>query len=95
MPEKRFYIPRGMPISETAIEPGFFRDLYIALGTPISENNWSVRIYIKPFIRWIWFGGLLMAFGAFVSAIGGFKRAKQNALNKNVVPKYILNKENI
>ncbi len=64
-PEKRLYMPREMPISETAIDPGFFRDLYVALGEPLANNTWSVRIYIKPFVRWIWFGALLMAVGGF------------------------------
>lgn len=68
-PEKRFYIPREMPVSETAIDPGFFRDLYVALGDPLNKERWSVRIYIKPFVRWIWFGAIFMATGAFCALI--------------------------
>jgi cytochrome c-type biogenesis protein CcmF len=67
-PEKRFFIPRQMPMSETALDAGFFRDLYVAMGEPLRENEWSIRIYIKPFVRWIWMGGLLMALGACVGA---------------------------
>lgn len=67
-PEKRFFIPRQMPMSETALDAGFLRDLYIALGEPLRDDAWSVRIYIKPFVRWIWLGGILMALGAAIGA---------------------------
>ena len=56
-----------MIITNVAIDPGIFRDLYIALGEPLDDNAWSVRIYYKPFIRWIWFGGLLMMLGGLIS----------------------------
>jgi cytochrome c-type biogenesis protein CcmF len=70
-PEKRLYKPREMPISETAIFPGLFRDLYVALGEPLGEETWSVRIYVKPFVRWIWLGALLMALGGCCSIAKG------------------------
>ena len=41
------------------------RDLYVALGEPIDDQGgWALRLYVKPFIRWIWFGALMMALGA-------------------------------
>ncbi len=45
-----------------------FSDLYVALGEPLDNGAWSVRIYVKPFVRWIWLGGLCMMFGGFVAA---------------------------
>lgn len=72
--EKRFYDVSRMAMTEAAILPGVFRDLYIALGEPLPQGAWSVRIYYKPFIRWIWFGGGLMALGALVSLIMRKKR---------------------
>ncbi len=64
-PEKRQYNVSGMPLTEAAIDTGFFRDLYVSLGEPIpnSDGAWAVRVYIKPFIDWIWFGCFLMAMG--------------------------------
>jgi cytochrome c-type biogenesis protein CcmF len=59
-PEKRIYTVREMVMTKVDIHPGIFRDLYIALGEPLNENDWSVRIYYKPFMRWIWFGGVIM-----------------------------------
>ena len=62
-PEKRFYSARGDVMTETAIDNGLFRDLYVSLGEPIGASAWSVRVYYKPFVGWIWGGALLMALG--------------------------------
>lgn len=62
-PEKRIYQVRDMVMTKVDINAGIFRDLYIALGEPFNQNEWSVRIYYKPFMRWIWAGGLLMMMG--------------------------------
>jgi len=67
-PQKRTYRVRSMPMTEAAIDPNFFRDLYVAMGEPLDGGAWSVRIYYKPFIRWIWLGALLMALGGLMSA---------------------------
>ncbi len=68
-PEKRNY-KTGMPMTEAGINAGLFRDLFVALGEPLgSDGAWSVRIYYKPFIRWIWLGGLFMTFGGFLAAM--------------------------
>jgi cytochrome c-type biogenesis protein CcmF len=62
-PEKRSYTASQNVMTETAIDTGFFRDLYISLGEPVSGGAWSVRIHYKPFVDWIWGGALLMAMG--------------------------------
>jgi len=62
-PEKRSYVATGNVMTETAIDTGLFRDLYISLGEPVSGGAWSVRVYYKPFVDWIWGGALLMAMG--------------------------------
>ena len=43
------------------------RDLYVALGEPVGEKAWAVRVNVKPFVRWIWLGGLLIALGSFLT----------------------------
>lgn len=68
-PEKRIYTVREMVMTKVDIHPGIFRDLYIALGEPLDEANWSVRIYYKPFVRWIWFGGLIMMVGGLLAML--------------------------
>jgi len=67
-PQKRVYLVQQNPMTEAAIDPGLTRDLYVALGDPLDGGAWSVRIYHKPFVRWIWLGALIMAFGGILSA---------------------------
>lgn len=52
-----------MSMTEAAIDWGFRRDLYVALGEQLQDGAWALRLYYKPFIRWIWFGGIFMALG--------------------------------
>ncbi|MFD0966890.1 heme lyase CcmF/NrfE family subunit [Seminibacterium arietis] len=61
--EKRFYKVSKMSMTEAAIDWGFSRDLYVALGESLSSGAWALRLYYKPFIRWIWLGGLFMSLG--------------------------------
>lgn len=67
-PEKRFYKARGNMMTEADIDPGFTRDLYVALGEPLEGGAWAVRIQHKPFVRWLWLGGLLMTLGGLLAA---------------------------
>jgi cytochrome c-type biogenesis protein CcmF len=62
-PEKRLYNIGQMAMTESAIDVTPFRDIYIALGEPLSQNSWSVRLYYKPLIRWIWAGGFMILAG--------------------------------
>jgi len=62
-PEKRNYTASGNVMTETAIDSGILRHLYISLGEPVSAGAWSVRVYYKPFVGWIWGGAILMAIG--------------------------------
>ena len=65
-PEKRAYVTTGQTMTEAAINPGLTRDLYLSLGEPVegaTDGAWGVRIYVKPFVDWIWFGCILMAMG--------------------------------
>jgi cytochrome c-type biogenesis protein CcmF len=68
-PEKRTYLVQTNPMTEAAIDAGLTRDLFIALGEPLDDQGaWAVRIYYKPFIRWIWLGAIIMALGGLVAA---------------------------
>jgi cytochrome c-type biogenesis protein CcmF len=67
-PEKRFYASGGQPMTEAGIDSGITRDLYASLGESLGNGgDWSVRLYHKPFVRWIWLGGLLMAGGGLIA----------------------------
>lgn len=62
-PEKRIYNVGKMVMTDAAIDVNPFRDLYIALGEPLPGEAWAVRVYFKPFIRWIWGGGFVIFLG--------------------------------
>ena len=66
-PEKRFYPVQGSMMTEAAIHAGAAKDLYVSLGEPLENGAWSVRIYIKPFVQWIWGGCILMALGGILA----------------------------
>ena len=66
-PEKRIYNAQQMPMTEAAIATGLFGDLYVSLGEPVSDGAWSVRVYRKPFVTWIWGGCIIMALGGFLA----------------------------
>ncbi|MBI5449757.1 MAG: heme lyase CcmF/NrfE family subunit [Gammaproteobacteria bacterium] len=66
-PEKRVYNVQTMPMTEAGIDTGLVRDLYVSLGEPVSGGAWSVRIYYKPFVTWIWGGCALMALGGLLA----------------------------
>jgi len=68
-PEKRMYLAQRMPMTEAAIDAGFTRDLYVALGESVGVDEWTVRVYYKPFVDWIWGGCLFMALGGFFAVI--------------------------
>ena len=78
-PEKRTYVVSMMPMTEAAIDASLMRDVYVALGEPIAEdsNQWAVRIYVKPLIRWIWLGALIMALGGLLSMLDKRYRIKK------------------
>ena len=66
--QKRLYTVRNMPMTEAGIDAGFTRDIYVSLGEPLDDNAWSLRLYHKPFVRWIWLGAIFMAFGGLLAA---------------------------
>lgn len=68
-PEKRIYTVRDMVMTKVDIDASIFRDLYVALGEPLDNQYWSVRFYYKPFVRWIWFGGIIMMLGGIIAII--------------------------
>ena len=68
-PEKRIYRSQpNNPMTESAIDIAWHRDLYASLGEPLGQEAWSLRLYVKPFIRWIWLGAIFMALGGILAA---------------------------
>ena len=78
-PEKRNYASGGQVMTEAAIDAGAVRDLYVALGEPLGNGSWAVRVHVKPFVRWIWSGAVLMALGGLVTATDRRFRRREEA----------------
>ena len=84
-PEKRSYTS-GSTMTETAIDNGLFRHLYISLGDQITAGAWAVRVYYKPFVGWIWYGAVLMALGGGLALSDRrYALARQKELKKKPV----------
>ncbi len=83
LPQKRHYPVRGMVMTQAAINPRFTRDLYVALGEPLGGQAWAVRVHYKPFVRWIWLGAILMAFGGVIAAVDKrYRRLAERAVER-------------
>ncbi len=84
-PEKRLYNASGQVMTEAAMDDGFLRDLYVALGEPVDTNAWAVRVHYKPFVRWIWFGGMFIALGGLVTVFDRRYRAARRRAEKPAI----------
>lgn len=87
-PEKRHYVVTQMPMTEASIQYNPLRDVYMALGEPIIEgkqtefttDKWAVRIYVKPMVRWVWWGSFVLVLGGVLSVLD--KRYRKAGRNK-------------
>jgi cytochrome c-type biogenesis protein CcmF len=85
-PERRVYTVTRTPLTETAIDRGFTRDLYVALGEPVSATAWGMRVYYKPMVGWIWGGCLLMALGGMLAVLDRRYRAARKTAAERTPP---------
>ncbi|MDP5117133.1 MAG: heme lyase CcmF/NrfE family subunit [Burkholderiaceae bacterium] len=83
-PQKRRYFSTAMPMTEAAIDTGPLRDLYVSLGDPVAGDtpSWSMRVYYKPFVPWLWAGVLFMVFGGVLAALD--RRYRRNTNQQSV-----------
>ncbi len=74
--QKRYYPVVGTSMTEAGIDGNLFRDLYISLGEVLDGNDWSVRLYYRPFVRWLWLGAIMMTLGGLLAACDRRYRVK-------------------
>ena len=84
-PEKRHFWVQQTDNSHAAISVGWSRDLFVAMGNPLGEGAWSMRIQYKPLVRYIWLGALVMAFGGFIAATDRRYRVRVPAASQGAV----------
>ena len=98
-PQKRNYVVSMMPMTEVGLRASLFNELYVALGEPIikdgkmDNNTWAVRVHVKPMVRWLWLGSIVMALGGVVAMLDKRYRMKKvnpklAKTNKNADGKY-------
>jgi cytochrome c-type biogenesis protein CcmF len=83
LPEKRIYRVQSNPMTEAAIRTRLQGDLYVSLGEQLEGGAWTVRVYIKPFVDWIWGGCVLMALGGLLAASDRRYRARAAAASRS------------
>ena len=79
--EQRVYRSHQQTLSRPGITFNAFRDLYLALGTPFPDGGWSLRLYYKPAVRWIWVGGFMIVMGGLLSLLSHFKKRGNHHAN--------------
>ncbi len=82
-PERREYRVQTMGMTEAAIDPGLFRDVYVALGDPLGNGAWAVRVHIKPFVRWIWLGAIFMGIGGLLAILDKRYRRRKSKVKES------------
>ena len=91
-PERRSYRVQTMGMTEAGIDPGLFRDVYVALGDPLPGGAWAIRVHYKPFVRWIWLGAIFMSAGGILSMLDKrYRRRKPVVVNSPVVADSLTN----
>ncbi|MBW7984974.1 heme lyase CcmF/NrfE family subunit [Enterobacillus tribolii] len=83
--EKRYYTTARSMMTEAAIDGGLTRDLYAALGEELNDGAWAVRLYYKPFVRWIWYGGVFMAIGGILCILDPRYRTRRQQEKKEEI----------
>jgi len=80
-PQKRRYLASGSVMTEASIDPGLFRDLYVAMGEPVgTDGAWAIRLHYKPMVRWMWLGAIFMGMGGMATAFDRrYRRQRRTA----------------
>ena len=66
-PQKRQYLVSGRETTEAAIRTRPLGDLFAVLGDAQGDGSFTVRLYFKPLVAWIWSGAILMAIAGLIS----------------------------
>jgi cytochrome c-type biogenesis protein CcmF len=69
-PQARSFWTPPQETSEVALLTRWNGQLYMAIGGEAEGNRWQLRLWWKPFVTWIWYGGVLIALGGLLALIG-------------------------
>ncbi len=82
-PQSRFFTSPPTTTTESAMLTRWNGQLYVVLGEQLEDGRWQMRIWWKPFVTLIWFGGLLIALGGVLTLIGRERRGWALKLRKS------------
>ena len=86
-PEKRHYNAGGQVMTEAAIDPSLTRDIYVSLGEPLAGGAWALSLQVKPFVRCIWLGAIMVGIGGLLAATDRrYRRRKKSQTKPAVAP---------
>ena len=82
IPQQRTFSDPPTTTSESAILTAWNGQLYTVLGQAGADGRWQLRLWWKPFVTLIWFGGALIALGGLLSLIGRWRRERRTAVRE-------------
>ena len=82
LPERRNYWVQQQSLAEAALGVGWRRDLLATLGEEVGEGAWSVRVQVRPLMRYVWLGSALMAFGGLLATLDRRYRRRKEAADE-------------
>ena len=69
-PQARNFWSPAQATSESALLTRWDGQLYAVIGNHTPDGRWQVRVWWKPFVTFIWYGGLLIALGGVLAIVG-------------------------
>ena len=69
-PQARNFWSPAQATSESALLTRWDGQLYAVIGNQAADGRWQIRMWWKPFVTFIWYGGLLIALGGVLAIIG-------------------------
>jgi len=69
-PQSRTFWAPPQTTSESALLTRWNGQLYAVIGEETQDGRWQLRLWWKPFVTFIWFGGVLIGLGGLLALIG-------------------------
>ena len=69
-PQARNFWAPPQQTTESALLTKWDGQLYAVIGNQNEDGRWQLRLWWKPFVTFIWYGGLLVALGGVLAIIG-------------------------
>lgn len=69
-PQSRNFWAPAQQTTESVLVTRWNGQLYAVIGTQAPDGRWQVRLWWKPLVTLIWFGGLLVSLGGILALVG-------------------------